>query len=324
MEEQATSSTVPASALATPFLGPIELLRHAWRDYTTHLSLYLGIFAVPTVVNILVLVSGQYITLSTTPLFIVANIIGGIITALGVIALLSALSRPEEFTFARAYRVSAERFFPYLWLMIISGFLVLGLTLLFVIPGIIVGVWFSMGLMVFIAEDERGMRALLKSKEYVRGRAWGVFGRSLFIGLLMAVLLGVVSALVAGATFGAGVPASGTSLSVAIVTNLLSLVLTPLLYGYFFGLYRNLRTLHGEVVIDARGTTKAKYVVPAVIGFLLVPIFIGSFFMYAARAGFPLPTGADLNELQRQMNLPVSGPESSLELVPDAPATPAI
>jgi len=53
---------------------------------------------------------------------------------------------------------------------IILGFLGTGGFLFLIIPGIIFLVWFIFAQFIIFAEDDRGMNAILKSKEYVRGK----------------------------------------------------------------------------------------------------------------------------------------------------------
>jgi uncharacterized membrane protein len=90
-------------------------------------------------------------------------------------------------------------------------------------PGVIFAVWFFFAPFVFIDEDVRGMNALLKSKEYVRGRWFGVCLRLLAIWLI-AVLVA----------------------SIPIVGQVLALFLIPFSFVYTFLLYKDLKALMGN------------------------------------------------------------------------------
>ena len=71
------------------------------------------------------------------------------------------------------------------------NFLLGGAYALFIIPGIIFQVWFSLSVIVLIAEGRSGTEALLASREYVRGHDWAVFSR---IGFLVFFALLISSA----------------------------------------------------------------------------------------------------------------------------------
>ena len=96
-----------------------------------------------------------------------------------------ALKEPDS-------KVSIKKVFlstkPYLWsffwVSFLSGIATAVGFILFIIPGIIFGVWFSLSLYVFIFEDIKGTSALKKSKEMVKGYWWPVFGRIIIIGVI--------------------------------------------------------------------------------------------------------------------------------------------
>jgi len=88
---------------------------------------------------------------------------------------------------------------PLIWVGLLAGFVGAGGFLLFVIPGIVFTVWFCFAQFVLVREDLRGMDALLKSREYVRGKGGKVALRLL---LVWAVTLLLVAVPVAGPILG--------------------------------------------------------------------------------------------------------------------------
>lgn len=86
---------------------------------------------------------------------------------------------------------SRSKVLGFLWLGILFGIILTGAYFLFLIPGIIFTIWFFFAVFILIAEDVRGMNALLKSKEYVRGQWWGVFGR-LFLVWFLSLLVSLI------------------------------------------------------------------------------------------------------------------------------------
>ena len=84
-----------------------------------------------------------------------------------------------------------QRVGAFMWLASLLGFIVTGGFFLLVIPGVIFLVWFVFAQFIIASEDEKGMNAILKSKEYVRERWFDIFLR-LFVIWLVSAILGIV------------------------------------------------------------------------------------------------------------------------------------
>jgi hypothetical protein len=111
----------------------------------------------------------------------------------------------------------------FMWLFSLVGFVVTGGFLLFIIPGIVFLVWFTFAQFILASEGDRGMDALLKSKEYVKGNWFDVFLR-LFVIWLMSILIGIV-------------PFIGPFLSIAFF---------PFVMIFICLIYQDLRGLKGD------------------------------------------------------------------------------
>ncbi len=155
-----------------------------------------------------------------------------------------------------------------IWLLSVLGFLTTGGFLLLFIPGVIFTVWFIFGQFIFIEEDERGMRALLKSKEFVRGYGFDVFVRLLLIWLI-STLLGLVP----------------------FVGPLLSFLFLPFVMIYSYLIYQDLKTLKGDVSLSATAGEKIKWLGTAVLGYVLVPVLAISLFGAPLLSSFLLIKG---------------------------------
>jgi hypothetical protein len=94
----------------------------------------------------------------------------------GIFCLLKDPSKKikEAFAFGR------KHFWGYLAVSILTGILVLLWSFLFIIPGLIFGIFYSFALYVFIFEDFQGLAAIKRSKELVGGYWWPVFWRLSF------------------------------------------------------------------------------------------------------------------------------------------------
>lgn len=103
------------------------------------------------------------------------------------------LSEDSEITFSEVFSKTKQLFWRYIGLVIVSGIFLLGLFLLFIVPGVIFLVYWVFATYILIDQDKRILESLKESKRIVKGRWWRVFG---FV-LLLALIIAVVS-LVAG------------------------------------------------------------------------------------------------------------------------------
>ncbi len=112
----------------------------------------------------------------------------------GFLALLCAVV-DADLDIGGALRRGWEKLWPFLWVLSLVGFFILGGLLLAVIPGLIFGVWYFGAQFVLLTEGISGLAALRRSHDYVRGRFWPVCGRlAAFWGVALAVstLLGAI------------------------------------------------------------------------------------------------------------------------------------
>lgn len=91
----------------------------------------------------------------------------------------------ETFKEARKYVLS------YIGLALMVSVFVLLWSLLLIIPGIIYSILYSLAIYVFFFEGKKGMAAIKRSKELVKGYWWAVFGRVCFLAFVMWIF-GVV------------------------------------------------------------------------------------------------------------------------------------
>lgn len=100
------------------------------------------------------------------------------------------LSTKEEMNKAKKY------LWPVLWTGLLTALIVIGGTLLLVIPGIIFSLWYSFSSYSAMLDDKKGMPALNYSKSLVKGRWWGVFWRLFAPGFVFGVISSLVQMVV--------------------------------------------------------------------------------------------------------------------------------
>ena len=86
-----------------------------------------------------------------------------------------------------AFRGAVSRWWPMLWTGLLAGLVLIGLTLLLIVPGIIWGIYYSF-LVPVVAFGLSGTEALAESKRLVKGNWWRTLGCVLVIGLVAAAL----------------------------------------------------------------------------------------------------------------------------------------
>lgn len=121
--------------------------------------------------------------------------------------------------------------------------------MLLVIPGILFSVWFFLSQFVLVDEDERGMRALLKSKAYVQGKFFDVFLRLLAV-WVASVLIGMVP----------------------LLGPLLSILFVPYMMIFSWLIYDDLRPKSGKMAFACTTGEKAVWLGVGALGFLIVPV----------------------------------------------------
>lgn len=125
---------------------------------------------------------------------------------------------------------------PSIWISIISTLIILGGTLLLIIPGIIFSVWYMFGNVALVLDGKKGMAALKESKRLVRGRWWQVFFAAVLPTVAIVLLLILVD-IVLNAIFGI----INSILIIELISSFISYLMTPLFTAIFVILYIELQ-----------------------------------------------------------------------------------
>jgi len=110
-----------------------------------------------------------------------------LLSLLGQIAFIYAIAF-EGLSMKEIFGRSAERFFSFLWVYALFGLIIFSGFIFLVVPGIIFMIWFGFAPFILAKEEIRGVDALLKSKEYVKGSWLRVFGMLLAVWLVSFAL----------------------------------------------------------------------------------------------------------------------------------------
>jgi hypothetical protein len=279
MNEQNTGSVsqpqVPVANKPTVLPGPIQLLSESWAIFIKRMWTLWGIsllIGLSFVVFMLAITLGSILS----ALFAVANlyfvfVILEVILAVGLSAAFLVFvfwagaanyfvvkNHEEKMGIGEAFRQSWPKLNNYAWVMILSGLITSGGFILLIIPGIVFSVWFYFAALISLFENEKGMNALLKSREYVRARWWGIFWRVIFI----SAILWLVSVLFSILHFP------------QYVSTILSFLYSPLMIVYMYLLYKYAKESKGEFAFTPTAGQKNIYIIISVVGILILAAII--------------------------------------------------
>lgn len=301
--------TLPITLQVSSLPGAVDTLKQAWVIFKQRIGVFLGIIALSISAIILIIAVSVITTLVAVyfsgvkitalegimtnmalliPIMIIFSIMIValiIIQSWGQLALIYATKdHQEKIGVIESYRRSWNKLISFWWVSFLVGFIVMGGMFLFTVPGIIFSIWFSLAIFVLVAENIKGMDALIKSKEYIKGNWWGVLWRFLFIGILsfIVILVFVIPIFIILPHFLGEIT---TEIIWQIINVILQIFLTPLIMIYCFSVYNNLKNLKGEIAVAPNKDQKITFISVGILGILGILAMIG-FFYFIATAGF--------------------------------------
>jgi len=222
--------------------GSFFFLREAWKEYTARMATYLAIAALPLAVNLFFDGFRYAFESAFFPgaVFSAVDFLCSIIVSAWSYAslLFVVKDRKEGIDFKEALERGWTRIVPFFWISSFVFAAVLGGTIFFIIPGVIFSVWFLFSACVLVAEGKKGVSAMKRSRQLVKGRWWDVFLKVL---MWMLLFILAVIAVETGSfiSFGQASP--------EWVSEMASLFLIPFYSIYVFLIYEKARDSTVEV-----------------------------------------------------------------------------
>jgi len=180
-----------------------ELFAKNWRKLLVYMVLLLLPSVALSVLGIVSLYMSAYFpssTLSTSIIIMVVAAASLVFTLWTAVAfakvLFNCLKNQEVGEWKSVYSSSSGLIWPVIYTSFLVSLIVLGGTLLFVIPGIIFMIWYAFSFYAVVFEGKTWMQALSASKSLVVGRWWSMLWRLFLPGLIFGLLAGVVTTLV--------------------------------------------------------------------------------------------------------------------------------
>lgn len=249
------ASPPPSSPSGLPSIG--SLFKRSWALFQKRVIILLALYIISLLMMVIpaaVIIGGGYLASTFIPVpqpisLLIFGLIGvsvGMWTmSWGMAALLLATS-DETLGIGGALSQGRSKAWGFLWVYFLMTLVMYGAFILFFIPGIIVSIWLIPTIFVFLNEDARGMEAILKAREYVRGRWGGVFVRLLLF-FIMYMVLGMIP----------------------LIGPILSLILMPFYLLYLYTLYADLKETKGDFDFQPSRKGKLAFTGLAIAGIVL-------------------------------------------------------
>lgn len=194
------------------------------------------------------------------------------------------------------FRKSFQALLPFVWVVILVILAILGGTILFIVPGLLLTVWLSLFPYTFAVDGKRGISTLTTSWHYARGYWWGIMWRNMLALTLFALIAVLISVpfliprwfwLIKNGTDAFAFPIFPVLIWVGkVVQNLATaFIVTPLTLVFNFLVYRSLKDIKGETLTVYSKPNLKLWVkifasvglVAAVIVLVVAPIMLASF-----------------------------------------------
>lgn len=244
------------------FIGASDLIKKSWSLYWSNFKELIIIAAwllVPAIAMALLSFIPPAFVYLTAALFVavfIANIIIGFWVNINLIEVTAKIYLGQKYNTRVISKNSWGKILPLIWVSFLAGLAVFGGMILFIIPGIIIAVWFAFATYINILEGVRGRAALSQSKQLVSGKWWSVFWRFLAAFFVYgAGLLIITYALLTIISMATGQVEALTSTEAApwwqnIISNLISVGATPLFLAVATILYLELKKFKGIKAIS--------------------------------------------------------------------------
>jgi hypothetical protein len=176
-----------------------------------------------------------------------AGLLAGLAGLLMYLVLTGAITRAvaaevaeEDPSLEQSYRFGFHRLGSVLLVSILVGLATIAGFILFIIPGIWIGVRLAVSVEALVVEGRRGTQAMGRSWELVGGHWWHAFGALVVAGLLTGVVNAIITT-----------PFNNTSWFVQAIAAAIATVIT-LPYGVLVGvlLYLDLRARKEQLTLD--------------------------------------------------------------------------
>ncbi|MDD2758647.1 MAG: hypothetical protein PHD72_04790 [Patescibacteria group bacterium] len=220
-----------------------EIIKNSWQIYAENFKKLLAYMLLLFIPNFILGLSGFFSLYldkyATSDYFVLINnvIIVVIFVASIVFTLWAALAMTKNLgslaankgavNWREALSSTSHLIWPVIYTSLLVMLIVLGGTILFIIPGIIFSIWYTFTYYAIIFEEKKGTAALTVSKSLVVGRWWSILWRVLAPAVFYSVILLIINYSI---TYGLAYLLKGFSYVVVngVLTSVISALISPL------------------------------------------------------------------------------------------------
>lgn len=276
----------------TKLITLTDLSQKTWSLYQKKFSTLIGLLLIPFVLFLISPLLYQSANFFYFPLALILFALGFFMALWTGTAAIVVLVERGKITIKESLARSWSKVWPLFWVGVTIGFVAGGGLFLFLIPGIILSVYFIFAKIIVVTEGDKGMRALVRSREYVRGYFWPVFGRYLAIVAVVFIaylVLGFSASWLGDLFTSLSSPEIGSAV-LLITQALINIFVSTLALTAVYVLYDNVRRVRGES--DSLPVKKQSfwYLVIGLAGwiFLLMMIALALVVLVSAVGGYVL------------------------------------
>lgn len=283
MNNQASSYLEPTDI---KFKGVIQLLKESWQIYRSRIGVIILIVTIPFVFRLL---SEALINYLRKPPLTYSVWFSFFWEAISLISIfLSWLAIPvliysikDQIGIKESYKKGLKIFWRFLWVFILLNSIIIGGFLLFIIPGFVFMVWFSLAIYTLISEEKGGPNALFRSKNLVAGKSWGVFWRFLALILIFTIISIIIATIVFSISFLLKMSEQQIDQLSQAYSYFVVLFFSPLFLIYGYLIYKNLTNIKESIPYqEPSAGTKLKYFLPGILGLLIFGLIMGFIFAF--------------------------------------------
>ena len=231
---------------------PSEIIKDSWELYAKNWRKFLPFLILLLLPSLILSALGAislYLEVYIPKSSVISNIIILAVFAASMlfvfwtsIALTRAMANAnagQPFDWKNVFSTSSSLIWPVLVASLLVGLIVLGGSLLLVIPGIIFAIWYNFTFYTVIFENAKGLGALRASKALVSGRWLAIFWRWLAPGIIFSALSFVIFYVLSFLIKLIPLPMFMQSAVVSAASSLVNIAVSPLLAGAALILYQS-------------------------------------------------------------------------------------
>lgn len=146
----------------------------------------------------------------------------------------------QKYSFKEALLAGRKQIKDFFIVSFTVGLFTLLWSLLLIIPGIIMGIYYSLAIWVYFYEGIKGNAALKRSRELVKDYWWAVFGRLILVGLVVGFVINLPTAFMDKDSI--------ATANYSFISTILEFLIAPLIIVYTRQIYLSLVKIKSSAV----------------------------------------------------------------------------